>query len=169
MKRILTFLVLMIMAVTSVAQSGTNESNHDGPNVTIGVAPQLSLQAGHPNVGVTGTVAKYITQDVALRFSLGVNGFVPVHDFDRYGAAFVGVSYEFTKWLSGCLDVGASYNPSSKDKIGPAAAIGVGFQHDFGRCSRLFASVGTDATYNNRWLITPNVKVGYAVRIGRLP
>ena len=169
MKRSLTFLVLMVMAVTSVAQSGTNESNHNGPNVTIGVAPQLSLQAGHPNVGVTGTIAKYITWDVALRFSLGVNGFVPGHDFDRYGAAFVGVSYEFTKWLSGSLDVGASFNPSSMDKIGPAAAIGVGFQHDFGRCSRLFALVGTDATYNNKWLITPNVKVGYAVRIGKMP
>lgn len=102
-------------------------------NIEIGGAAQYSrdLTCGRGNLGADLRLTKRLGTHCRLRGIADVDGFLR-NGYDRKGSAFVGISADFLPFYA-FVDGGISYNPSSVQRINPAAEAGVGLHFNIGR------------------------------------
>ena len=159
------------MCATATAQSAYDKEHHYDAvsQLEIGASVQYlhGLQSGGlRNWGADLRLTKRIGTHARLRGLVNVNGFL-ANGFDRDATALVGFSADFLPFYV-FADGGLSYNPSSAQRLNPAADAGVGFHFDIGRTLRMFAEAGADVTLDglNRYHGDGFVKFGYTYSTG---
>ena len=161
---------LILGAAAATAQSAYEKTHHYDlfSNLEIGASAQYTRAfATRPgNVGADLRLTKRIGTHARWRTLVGVNGFVH-NGFDRQGTALMGVSADFLPFYL-FVDGGISYNPSSPQRINPAADAGIGLHFDIGRNLRMFTEIGADVTSNglNQYHGNGFVRLGYAYSTG---
>lgn len=169
MKKLLTLLLLAVLAVSATAQSHPYDEGFKygfPSNCSLSAMVHYAYQDGS-NVGIDIMAGKRLTEDCNLRLVGGINGFVPVKGFDRAGYVMLGVSYDFVRWLYGFVDAGVSVNPSMKTALGFAADAGLGAKYDFATHWILFTELDCNFTENHKaWLFMPTASVGVSYRFG---
>lgn len=91
--------------------------------------------------------------------------------YDRYGKAMAGISFNFLPNLYLFADAGASVNPSEKRRygsmLGLAGQAGLGLNTS-GNVGKLYVELGADRTQNvpRSWNSNLFAKVGYAFNLG---
>lgn len=159
------------MCATAAAQSAYDKEHHYDAvsQLEIGASVQYlhGLQSGGlRNWGADLRVTKRVGTHARLRGLAALNGFI-ANGFDRHGTALMGISADFLPFYA-FVDGGLSYNPSSAQRLNPAADAGVGFHFDIGRNLRMFAEAGADVTLDglNRYHGDGFVKFGYTYSTG---
>ncbi len=159
------------MCATAAAQSAYDKEHHYDAvsQLEIGASVQYlhGLQSGGlRNWGADLRVTKRVGTHARLRGLAALNGFI-ANGFDRHCTALIGISADFLPFYA-FVDGGLSYNPSSAQRLNPAADAGVGFHFDIGRNLRMFAEAGADVTLDglNRYHGDGFVKFGYTYSTG---
>lgn len=159
------------MCATATAQSAYDKEHHYDAvsQLEIGASVQYlhGLQSGGlRNWGADLRLTKRIGTHARMRGLVNVNGFL-ANGFDRHCTALMGLSADFLPFYV-FADGGLSYNPSSAQRLNPAADAGVGFHFDIGRNLRMFAEAGADVTLDglNRYHGDGFVKFGYTYSTG---
>lgn len=159
------------MCATATAQSAYDKEHHYDAvsQLEIGASVQYlhGLQSGGlRNWGADLRLTKRIGTHARLRGLAVING-ISANGFDRHGTALLGLSADFLPFYA-FVDGGLSYNPSSAQRLNPAADAGVGFHFDIGRNLRMFAEAGADVTLDglNRYHGDGFVKFGYTYSPG---
>lgn len=154
MKKVLIFLILMIIALCGKAQF-FNDVNLGGSII----CSNQFKEKGLVNVGIDLRVTTNVYKYVSLRAIANINGFIP-NGFDRYGTVMCGVqTSEFPVYVF--TDFGLSCNPSGKKVIGMAFDCGLGLNYSLASRWDLYAEVGIDRINSAKyWQSTPSVKVG---------
>lgn len=171
MKRHLLLLAAALtMSAAATAQSAYDNTHKYGllSNLEIGASAQYTrdFASGRGNIGADLRLTKRIGTHWRLRAIADVPGFV-ANGTDRYGTAMMGLSADFLPFYL-FADYGLSYNPSSAQRVNPAAEAGIGLHFDIGRNLRMFTEIGADLTADgrNRWKSNGFVKLGYAYSTG---
>ncbi len=169
--RLAVTLMALALCMTAAAQKPYRyDSGHKyslASNWTVGIAGQYSNYHGRSAVGLSALATKRVGDYWRLRYEASINGLGAVEDFDRYGTAMAGASFDFLNWMYLFADAGAVINPTMATKCGLAADAGLGLNVNFGKHSMLWLEGGSDLVQNNAaWDNTFFARLGYSARLG---